>query len=223
MENKPQRRGIFCIETVWYESEDMTSVRPMLEMLQKCFLKVPFIHRTAVTRGAFVHHLLEWLKCKAKSSKGELKYPILYLCYHGESEVLKFEGSYLPKDTDLTLAAICKILCESGYGDCKDSLVHFASCSTLNVKGAHIDSLVARTKASAISGYDRGIDWIDSAAFELNYLRRLQFGGGKSLTKNVMNNVKNGTKNWPKLMGKKGEGPFVDLGKELGFQLHVPK
>ena len=222
--DEPKKRGIFCIETIWYDSdsEDKTSVRPMLEMLQQCFLKVPFIHRIAITREVFVHHLLEWLQCRDK--KGKVKYPILYLGYHGESNVLKIgDQKHLPKDEDLTISEICGILFRAReYGNCKDSLIHFASCSTLDAK-EDIASFAGKIQASAISGYKESIDWIESAAFELNYLRRLQFGRGQSLTKTVMNDVKNGTKSGlPQLIGGTQAGSFAALGKKLGFQLHIP-
>lgn len=73
-----KRRGVFCIETVWYESEDHTSMRPLLELLRDGYLRVPFVHRTAITKSEFTAYLMEWLTLEAK------RYPILYLGYHGE-------------------------------------------------------------------------------------------------------------------------------------------
>lgn len=109
---EPKHRGIFCLETVWYESEDQTSIRPMLEMLRDCFLQVPFIFRNAVTLDAFKHHVAEWL------SLDPTEFPILYLSYHGETDFLQLRppriegGSYSDdlKDTRLSLPEVADIL-----------------------------------------------------------------------------------------------------------------
>lgn len=52
-------RGVFCIETVWYETEDHTSMRPVLELLRDGKLRVPFVHRTAITKDEFTFYLSE--------------------------------------------------------------------------------------------------------------------------------------------------------------------
>ena len=217
---KPKRRGVFCLETIWYESADQTSVRPMLEMLRDCFLEVPFIHRHAVTVDAFKYHVLEWLSLEAKD------FPILYLGYHGEEDLLqlrppRIEGGYDGDDlidTQLSLLEVADIL--RGLGGCENRLIHFASCSTLGIDD--LNPLVDITGASAISGYSKEIDWVESTAFELTYLQNLQYGGQQPLTPHVMQMVRNGSgKHWP-LFGSKGE-PFVELSRHLGFQLEVRK
>lgn len=218
---EPKHRGIFCLETVWYDSEDQTSIRPLLEMLRDCYLEVPFIHRNAVTLDAFRHHIAEWL------SLDPTKFPILYLGYHGETDFLqlrppRIEGGHHKDDlidTQLSLPEVADIL--HGLGGCENRLVHFASCSTLDVSDDDLALLVDAVEASAISGYGEEIDWLASTAFELNYLQSLQYGGGKTLTPNLMQKVRNGDGNhWP-LFGKRGDGPLVELSKQLGFRLQV--
>lgn len=218
---KPKQRGIFCLETVWYGPEDQTSIRPLLEMLRDCFLEIPFIHRNAVTLDAFKHHIAEWLSLDAT------KFPILYLGYHGEDGLLqlrppRIEGGLNEDDlidTRLQLAEVADIL--HGRGGCENRLVHFASCSTLIVSDKDLASIVDYMEASAISGYGEEVDWLASSAFELNYLGSLQYGGGKTLTPNLMRNVRNGDGNHRPLFGKSGDGPFVDLSEQLGFRLQV--
>ena len=179
---RPKKRGIFALETIWYESPDQTSIRPMLEMLRDCMLEVPFIHRHAVTRDAFNYHLEEWLKCDAR------EYPILHLGYHGEPGSLKLRpsknegGTGYTKDTNLSLDHVAEILGDkSQRGGCENRLVHFASCSTLSTEDR--GKLVRDIKANAISGYDKEIDWVASAGFELLYLQALQFGAQVSHAK----------------------------------------
>ena len=218
---KHKRRGVFCLETVWYDSEDQTSIRPMLEMLRDCYLGVPFIHRNAVTLDAFKCHVAEWL------SLDGTEFPILYLGYHGEPNVLQLRtpraegGQYGDdlKDTQLNLPEIADIL--DGLGGCENRIIHFASCSTLDVSDRDLETFVANIGASAVSGYDGEIDWVESAVFELQYLKSLQYGGQKTLTPFVMQMVRNGSINhWP-LLGKTAVGPFVVLSEHLGFRLHV--
>jgi len=218
---KPKNRGIFCLETVWYDSEDQTSIRPLLEMLRDCFLKVPFVHRNAVTLDAFKHHIAEWL-CLDPT-----EFPILYLGYHGETDFLQLRPPRIEggldsddlKDTRLSLPEVADIL--HGRGGCENRLVHFASCSTLDASDDDLSLLVDAIEASAISGYGEEIDWLASTAFELNYLQSLQYGGGKTLTPNLMRKVRDGDGNhWP-LFGRQGDGPFVELSKQLGFRLQV--
>ena len=202
-----KQRGIFCLETVWFDAEDQTSIRPLLEFLRGSYLKVPFIHRNAVTLDAFKHHVTEWVGLKPRT-----RYPILYLGYHGEADRLYLSS----KDKKgLSLSEVADIL----RGRCNNCLVHFASCSTLT---SDLGSLVTEIGASAVSGYGEDIDWVASTAFELIYLESLQYGGKKALTKDVMQRVKDGDGNhWP-LVGKERSGlPFVDLSTSLGFQLHV--
>lgn len=205
---RSKQRGIFCLETIWYDSEDQTSIRPALELLRDSYLKVPFIHRNAVTLDAFKHHAAEWIGLGPK-------FPILYLGYHGDAGELQLH------DTSLSLRKIADIL--RRLGGCEDRVVHFASCSTLNHSDKDLGSLVDVIGASAISGYCKEIDWVASTAFEMIYLESLQYGGKtRALSKDVMQSVKEGDDNhWP-LFDKGGCGPPLgDFSNWLGFRLQV--
>ena len=205
----PKRRGIFCLETIWYDSKDQTSIRPALELLRDSYLKVPFIHRNAVTVDAFEHHVDEWLGLGRE-------FPILYLGYHGEAGELQLH------DVSLSLRKIADILrCRGG---CEDRVVHFASCSTLNQSDKDLGSLVDVMGASAISGYCKEVYWVASTAFEMIYLESLQYGGQtKALSKDVMQSVKEGDDNqhWPLFEKKRCGPPLDEFGNWLGFRLQV--
>ena len=221
------QRGIFCLETVWNDSKDQTSIRPVLELLRD-YLGVPFIHRHAVTLDAFEHHVAEWL---GEDSK---EFPILYLAYHGDAGSLALKDKQHKdkqhKDKRLNLPEIASILRE--HGGCKNRLVHFASCSTLNVKEDELACFASEIAASAVSGYEKEVDWLASTAFELMYLESLQYAGGKkALTKDVVQSVRDGDGYvWPLFEKSKAQPtgedlscvpPLPELGCWLGFQLHI--
>ena len=208
MATEPLQRGIFCMETVWYDSKDQTSIRPILEMLRDSFLEVPFIYRIAVTRDAFKKHLKEWLNTNAR------EFPILYLGYHGKRNCL-----YLDEDYSINSKVDLQSVAEWLGKGCNNRLVHFASCSTLDITPDQLKGLVKNIGASAISGYKKEIKWMESAAFELNYLQRLQFDHNRGLTKAVMKKVDEGTDEFPSLC--RGN-PLAEFGKKLlGFKLQV--
>ena len=212
MAMEPKKRGIFCMETVWYDSKDQTSIRPMLEMLRDSFLEVPFIHRIAVTKDAFRHHLEEW-------HDNADHFPILYLGYHGKPNYLFLGGSGYHRDEKVDL---CEELARYLGTNCKHCLVHLASCAALAIGTKDLCGLVDKTGVVAISGYSKEIKWMESAAFELYYLQRLQFmGGPQNLTPNFMNSVRKGVEGkFPPLCT--GQEPLAEFGKKLlGFKLQV--
>ena len=122
-------------------------------------------------------------------------------------------------DTQLSLFDIAEVLIE--YGGCKNRVIHFASCSTLDVESQELSEFVDLTEASAVSGYKLDVDWAESTAFELNYLQSIQYGGGVALTPAVMKMVRDGSGKHLPLIGGRGAGPFIQLGKHLGFVLKV--
>lgn len=216
---RPKRRGIFCLETIWYDSKDQTSIRPALELLRDSYLKVPFIHRNAVTADAFEYHVAEWLDLGRE-------FPILYLGYHGEAGELqlhdKSKNGSPAKSASLSLREVADIF--RGLGGCEDRLVHFASCSTLNQSDKDLGSLVDVMGASAISGYCKEVYWVASTAFEMIYLESLQYGGKtKALSKDVMQSVKEGDDNhhWPLFEKKRCGPPLDEFSNWLGFRLQV--
>lgn len=157
------RRGIFCLETVWFGSDDRTSVKPAFELLDKSFLSVPFLHYNAVTKEELHYHLDNW------ANTAQHEYPILYLSYHGvPGHICVWEDG---KDNDLSMRDIAETL----EGQCKNRVIHFASCGTLRVARTAIMEFLDITRASAVSGYkSREIDWIESMALELLYLEGMQ-------------------------------------------------
>ena len=213
-EAKPKHRGVFCIETVWFGSGDKTSMRPILEAMQDSFLKMPFVHRTAVTQDELEYYLEEWKSLEARD------YPILYLGYHGEAgQIVLGKKGYWGK-IDISLEQLAE-----GLGkECTNRIVHFGSCLTLDVEDERIGSLLEYTDISAVSGYGSEVDWTESVAFDMLYIQMMQFGGGQSLTPTVMASIREGnTSRWGLLEknGGYGRSPYFEWGQFLGFRLEV--
>ena len=195
-------RGIFCIETVWLEDADQTSVRPILQFLKDSYLDVPFIHRTALTMEEFVFQLERWTELEAPD------YPILYLGYHGDAGNISLAEGYDGILNQVTFEAMSDQLAQV----CMNRVVHFSSCCTLDLETQTANTFLAQTEASAVSGYTMEVDWIQSLAFDLMYLERMQYGGMNNLTPNVMHGCR------ASLMQ---DYPYISLRRHLGFKLHV--
>ena len=192
-------RGVFCIETVWLEDRDQTSVRPMLQFLRDFHLQVPFIHRTALTMKELNFNLERWLEIEQ-----EPEYPILYLSFHGRVGQLELED-----DSRIGFGDVGAYLAER----CENRVVHFASCGTLNLDTAEAHNFLQETGASAVSGYaEPCVDWIQSMALDLMYLELMQYDDDQELTPYIMQNCRVTLMN---------ERPYVGLRRHLRFKLHV--
>ena len=161
-------RGIFAIETAtWFSDEDATdatSVRPVLQCLQSSYLRVPFIYCNAQTKKEFRHHLNRWTDLSRPEYPTRPEYPILYLGYHGERNRIDLE------EGTVTIPDLQKWL----DGKCQNRIIHFASCLTVKVPEDAIKSFLRETKLSAVSGYERSVDWMESVAYDLLYLSIMQ-------------------------------------------------
>ena len=199
-----KNRGIFCIETVWFGNEDRTSIRPMLEFLESAYTQVPFIHGDAVSLDEFKYHLVRWMVTEPS------EYPILYLGYHGESGNISLIDDQVSYDfeTKIEFGEISQFLA----GKCKNRVVHFASCGTLDVSTKEAESFLEETGASSVSGYRDDVNWIESMAFELLFLERMQRSGRKSLTPKVMKKCRDDITQM---------SPDSELSKHLGFNMWV--
>ena len=196
--------GIYCIETVWYGSEDRTSVRPILEILEDHLeAKPPYVYRDAATTGELHYYLERWKELKDK-------FPILYLGFHGGSR-----GRFWMKTLDNRKDMVdYEVLADRLDGACQNSVVHFASCSSLN--DMDLNDFREKIGASAVSGYAKDIYWIDSAAFELMYLYQLQYHYEEALTRKVAMIVKENL-----ATEESARIYYFEMAKYLGFRMHV--
>ena len=215
MPNGAKQRGVFCIETVWYGSGDKTSMRPILEAMQDGYLRIPFVHRTAVTPDELKYNLEEWKSLEAR------QYPILYLGYHGEAGQIVLGKQDFWGKSDISLEQLAEGL---GRGQCANRIVHFGSCLTLDVEDERVGSFLEHTGVSAVSGYQSEVDWTESVAFDMLYIKMMQFGGGAALTPTVMASIREGNRSrWGLLEANGGYGrsPYFKWGQFLEFVLEV--
>ena len=205
-----QRRGIYCIETVWFDHTSDMSMRPVLDYVHARF-DTPYVYRNAITKDEFLAHLDIWSQLDAK---GHVQYPILLLSYHGDTEriilredVERDENWNMPDECVVSLQEIADVV-----GDCTDKVLHFASCSTVDVGNDVVEGFLDETSASAVSGYREEVDWGDSLAFDMLYLEKIQLAPFVKLTPKRMKEVSDILK----------DEPYSELREALGFSLRIP-
>lgn len=216
--NPALKRGIYCIETVWFDDTSNMSMRPVLDYLHARF-NTPYIHRNAITKDEFFTHLVAW--SVLATAEKDVQYPILLLSYHGTTEgiVLREMGDddlewdaeqddwVVPEEYAVSLQEIA-----DAVGNCKNKVIHFASCSTVDVGNDIVEDFLDATNASAVSGYREEVDWGDSLAFDILYLERVQLAKFVYLTPRLMKQASDELK----------EPPYSELREHLGFSLRVP-
>ena len=159
---KDQTKGIFCLEEPawWGGIKNRTTVEPLLRLLEKLKdLEVPYLHHDCATREEFEFFLQKWVG----GSFGN--YPILYLGFHGDRGEITVGGQAV------TLKELEALL---GDRTCEGRLIHFGACSTLAASAQTLDRFLEHTGALAICGYRRGVDFLESYAFEVLLLGRLK-------------------------------------------------
>ena len=158
---KTKKKGILCLEGDWWGLRDSTTVEPVLMLLQRYSgSAVPYVHRDVGTIEEFDYYLAKW------SQRGFATHPILYLGFHGSRGVLYMRR----KGAEVSLEELADRL----EGRCARRVIFFASCGTLDVHGARLNSFLWKTGASAICGYRREVDWLQSTTLELLVLGMLQ-------------------------------------------------
>lgn len=214
-------RGIFCIETVWSGGTDKTSTRPMLQWLHDAY-GTPFLYRDAVAVNEFFLHLNVWKEKKCGRRGEAVQYPVLVLAFHGDSDGVWMTDQPEQVDTDdedgspfVELTRIANHL----RGSCKNKVIHFASCSTIKVASSAVEDFLETTGASAVSGYEKEIDWTWSLAFDLLYLEAIQRASNEFLTPARMKEVSDYLTDERWLEDKTwGEPyPYNAVRKRLGF------
>ena len=221
------QRGIWCMETVWFNSESNASVRPMLELIGALY-GTPYVHRNAVSKEEFLYFLDAW----SKSGKGDEKYPILVLSYHGTQGTISLkdddtidwddEDSWAASDSIVALNEIRDVLTDK----CRNRVIHFSSCSSLDVGHDDINQFIDTTGASAVSGYTKVVPWVQALALDLLYLEAVQTAKHVHLTPVRMSEVNEEFK-WTSedirnsLPEDHGYLPTAEMVKRLGFNMRV--
>lgn len=149
------------------------------------------LHFSVATEHEFEYRLKKWALREFSD------YPILYLGFHGDAGVISLDDEF-----EVTLEYLGNVL----ESRCKHRVVHFGSCLTMAVNEECLNEFRQRTGALAVLGYEKTVDWIDSMAFEILLLGRLQ---SVSFTWNGMNSVDTKLRNIAD-----------DLGGHLKFRMH---
>lgn len=148
-------KGVFCLEGFWYgDHRDTTSVVPILEMVNR-YLKMPYIYHRCATSEEFRYSLDRW-----KTKSFHKKYPILSLAFHGK------KGQILIGKSSISLDELADIL----ETKCEGVVIYFGSCDTMSIGKRKLQSFMEKTKTLAVLGYKQEVDWLKSAAFEIQLL-----------------------------------------------------
>ena len=190
-----QKKYIFCLEGNWFGAKDKSSVEPALRLLERARLyQLRYLHYKIATRQELDFRLKEWCRDQFKN------YPILYLGFHGT-----FGEIELADDVAVGLQELANTLGST----CEGRIIYFGSCSTLNVSGKVLDEFLKSTKALAVFGYKKEIDWLASTSLDLLVLGYLQ---GVSFTLKGMGKI-------DRILSESAQ----TLVQKLGFQMHCRK
>lgn len=158
---KHYEKHIFCLEGDWNDNlKNKSSILPALELLQ-INAGIESIYKTCSSKSEFFTRIEQLLSNKNKYSK----YQIIYLAFHG------FKGGiYLSNENQITLAELAKEF----DGRLENKMIHFGSCSTLNIHEDEIDLFLKQTGALCISGYQNDIDFISSTVVDILFFELCQ-------------------------------------------------
>lgn len=150
------RKRVLCLEeSAWSNRlSDQTSVLPALELLHRMKVVDEFVHRHAFGRDEFDRYLTERMHDRRVRSYGTI-----FFAFHGSERGLSVDGQTLPLN----------YLADS-LGEIPGSVVHLGSCSTLRGGQQAAKDFLRVTRAKALTGYDRDVEWLDAAALDVAWL-----------------------------------------------------
>ena len=149
--------SIYCVEGEWGAGvRDSESVLPILELLQQIGY-ADFVHRDVLTRRDLEHHLKKVYRTSSSS------FPVVYIACHGEEG-----GLHLGLET-ISIGDLGRLL----DGRITDRVLHLGGCSVMKASDDDLRELARVSGARAVVGYERDVDWLESASFDLLVLGRL--------------------------------------------------
>jgi hypothetical protein len=157
--------GILCLETYWSsEATDARSVEPLVRLVEENVDGVAADHRHVPDRPNLRQYL--------ESTWKDPRYDLLYLAAHGRAGKIIDEN-----DDEITLGWIGARL----EGSTRGRVVFLAGCQTAAISRRVATSFLERTGASALLGYERNVDWMESAQMDLVVLATLAELGPDSI------------------------------------------
>ena len=155
-------KGVYCLETEsWYTRKDPSTVEPVLRLLRHV-IDVPYLCKDVATSEELMYFLKQYTMKVFKT------HPILYLGFHGFSEKGK-AGISLNEPQDIDIGTIGGCLKDKLRG----RVVYFGSCEIMKAQ-TELEVFLSTTKAGAVLGYEKVVDWIESASFDMMVLSILQ-------------------------------------------------
>jgi hypothetical protein len=144
---------VYCLEGNWSSKlTDKSSVRPMLELLHEV-RGIEFIHQTITVPEALHRAAAIWRQ------KQYARYRIGYLAFHMQPGAIRIGR------TTLTLESLGEML-----GEVPGKIIHLSGCSILEEdpeRSGELKNFIGRTRAKAVCGYTKDVDWIEGAAFDM--------------------------------------------------------
>ncbi|MES2703839.1 MAG: DUF6642 family protein [Bacteroidota bacterium] len=170
--SKHKEKNIFCIEGDWTNSlKDRSSIKTALEFLEHNS-HIRTAHRNCSTIEEFDQRI------KTSLQKAYSKYGIIYLAFHGTPGSIN-----VGKRKKLAIEEIAEMV----SGKAEDKIIHFGSCSTLDVSGWDLRRFLETTGALAVSGYKTDIDFIPSTFLDMLYFEHCQYSRKMSTIETNMN------------------------------------
>jgi len=167
--------GVFSFEGDW-EPADLTykaSVRPLLAILEQVW-GGEFVHRRIGTKEELSYYVNKWLQKKYDW------YTVGYFAFHGSRREIHLGGD------SVTLDQLAGMINKNRNG-ATGRVIYLGSCSTLGADEGEIEQFCKATRAKAVIGYTRVVQWIESAAFELLLLETLTHYKSMGWAKKKMN------------------------------------
>lgn len=164
--------GIFCIENWSGDLRSQTSVRPLLDFLERSGA-ARCIHQRVSTPRELRHYLARLTNYDS--------YGVGYLALHGE------RGRVLVGTHEVTLESLVgwatldksdietdsKIDDPEWVVDLTGKVLYLGSCATLHVSEQRLAALRERTGARAVCGYTKYVEWFASGGFDVMLLSAL--------------------------------------------------
>lgn len=145
------KKHIFCLEGDWHtDLRDRSSIKAALNFLNQNF-GIKYIYRRCGTRMNMEYYLNIWKQKKYS------EYSICYLAFHGEPGKIEAGKEFVSLNE---LAAMLE-------GSCRDKIIHFGTCKTLDVKKKEIDKFLDTTGALCVSGFRADVEFLESSLFDL--------------------------------------------------------
>jgi hypothetical protein len=149
--------GVFCLEGDWGDSmESRLSIEPALRLLEAHEM-IRLVHRDVATRAELEYYLDRWLRGGLRS------YTLAYLGFHGSAQTLQVG------DDEISLDELGQLL----ERRCSGKVLYLGSCGVLEAEDFVLQRFCRQTRARAVAGYTRDVEWVEAAAFELLVVQKL--------------------------------------------------